>query len=130
MLDEQQQQKTYVSSVCAATPADKGCGSLTTQSRMLAGWIAVPGECLVECVLTQNPCGSPDKVIFLFILPSSCSTFHRRHNNSDHHNSFLPSRQRLRSLFGGPFISHLRSFTFSAYFFDIGSWIQILAGLT
>jgi hypothetical protein len=31
-------EKTYVSSVCAATPADKDCGSLTTRPKvMLAG---------------------------------------------------------------------------------------------
>jgi hypothetical protein len=67
MLGEQQK---YVRQQCLRShPCGQRLRQPDYESRMLAEKIAVPGECLGVCVLTQNPCGSPDKVIFLFILP-------------------------------------------------------------
>jgi len=97
---------------------------------MLAGWIAVPGECLVECVLTQNPCGSPDKVIFLFILPRAVQlSIVATTTVTITIRFYLPDNACIHFL-KDPLLATSAVSHSPHTFFDIGSWIQILAGLT
>jgi hypothetical protein len=82
------------------------------------------------CVfLTQNPCGSPDKVVSssLFILSYKHLCWLFSFTSSPQQQQPTTIRFSLPTTasfaFEGPFISHLRSFRSAIYFLDISSWI-------